>query len=178
MANAATIHISRFAEADPEKFRRVIDVNVVGSFLTAQAALPQLATSGGYLLFVSSISGLVQGPFQPAYNASKAAVDALANTLRHEATPLGVDVGTIFFHAVDTPTAGAALHHELMRPLSAGRAMKPAPVEGAAAAIVSAVRQRTRVSSYPKKGPLWIYRTALIQRLVDRMVARRVPGRS
>ena len=144
------------------------------TFITAQSVLPYLVESAGYLLFVTSMSGLVQGPFQAAYNASKAAVHALANTMRQEVSTVGVDVGVIYLNAVDTERAQWALSHPLMEPLFSKRAIKPASVEGAAAAIVKAITRRSRTVTYPWKGPVGLYTLPLTQRVTDRWVTRQL----
>ena len=174
VANAATTIISPVADTDPADFERVVRVNVAGTFITAQSVLPYLVDSAGYLLFVTSMSGLVQGPFQAAYNASKAAVHALANTMRQEVSVVGVDVGVIYLNAVDTERAQWALSHPLMEPLFSKRAIKPASVEGAAAAIVKAITRRSRTVTYPWKGPVGLYTLPLTQRVTDRWVTRQL----
>ena len=174
VANAATISISSVADTDPADFNRIVRVNVGGTFITAQSVLPALIDSGGYLLFVTSMSGLVQGPFQAAYNASKAGIHALANTMRQEVSAAGVDVGVIYLNAVDTERARWALSHPLMEPLFSKRTIKPAPVDGAAAAIVKAITRRSRTAMYPWKGPLGLYTLPVVQRVTDRWVARQL----
>lgn len=174
VANAATISISSVADTDPADFNHVIQVNVGGIFITAQSALPPLVDSGGYLLFVTSMSGLVQGPFQAAYNASKAAVHAFANTMRQEVSGLGVDVGVIYFNAVDTERARWALSHPVMEPLFSKRTIKPASVDGAAAVVVKAIARRSRTVTYPWKGPLGMYALPVMQRVTDRWVTRQL----
>jgi len=69
------------AQATPEAWDRVFDVNVRGAMLTARAALP-LVEPGASLVFISSVAGIKPGSRIPAYDASKAALGGL---VRHVA---------------------------------------------------------------------------------------------
>jgi len=135
----------------------------------------------GYILCVNSGSALVQGPFQAAYNASKAAVHALANTLRQEVAGRGVDVGVVYFNAIDTETGRRSVGHPQMAPLRIERYMKLRPVEEAAEAIVRAIERRSRRVYFPRQARLPSAAPGFMQRQVDRWVDRRLrkgsPGR-
>jgi NAD(P)-dependent dehydrogenase (short-subunit alcohol dehydrogenase family) len=64
--------------------RRQFDVNVVGQLAVTQAVLPRLRASSGRIVFVSSLSGRISTPMTGAYNASKFALEGLADALRIE----------------------------------------------------------------------------------------------
>ncbi|KAL9104244.1 MAG: hypothetical protein Q9163_000792 [Psora crenata] len=87
-------------------FRRLIDINLTGSFLLAQACGRQMMQqkSGGSIIFLSSIAGsrVLHPQQQCAYNASKAAVTQLANSLAAEWAPHGIRVNTIAPGYMDT----------------------------------------------------------------------------
>ncbi|KAH0550982.1 hypothetical protein GP486_007655 [Trichoglossum hirsutum] len=91
---------------EPEKFRRLIDINVIGSFLVAQATARTMIKSGngGSIVFVASMSGrIVNYPQeQSAYNASKAAVIQLGKSLAAEWAPYGIRVNCISPGYMDT----------------------------------------------------------------------------
>ncbi|KAI9869249.1 MAG: hypothetical protein M1813_000037 [Trichoglossum hirsutum] len=91
---------------EPEKFRRLIDINVIGSFLVAQATARTMIKSGngGSIIFVASMSGrIVNYPQeQSAYNASKAAVIQLGKSLAAEWAPYGIRVNCISPGYMDT----------------------------------------------------------------------------
>lgn len=93
------------ANVDPADFRRVLDVNVLGTFHTVRAALPYLVERGGYVLCVSSIAGLVPVPLLAPYVASKHAVDGFARSLRLELASTGTKVGIAYFGVIDTDMA-------------------------------------------------------------------------
>lgn len=68
----------------PEEFRRVLDVNVAGGFLMAQAAAAAMI-DGGSIVNVSSVLGLKSGGLpQAAYSASKAAILGLTRDLAQQ----------------------------------------------------------------------------------------------
>jgi NAD(P)-dependent dehydrogenase (short-subunit alcohol dehydrogenase family) len=103
---AAVSQWALFEDTNPEEFRRVIEVNLVGHAYGAMAALPYMKQQrGGTLIFVSSITGRVPVPYQSAYNASKHGVVGLAETLRMELkhTDLPISVTTILPASINTP---------------------------------------------------------------------------
>lgn len=69
-------------EVTSEHWNRVLSVNVVGTFLVSQAALPLLrAAEGGWIINVTSIAGIRQTGSSLPYAVSKAAVDHLTTLL-------------------------------------------------------------------------------------------------
>lgn len=91
-------------DLDPAAWRRVVDVNLTGSFLTAKAGIPQLREAGGgSMVLISSICGLTASSGYGAYNASKHGVIGLMRTLAHELAPDGVRVNAVCPGWVRTP---------------------------------------------------------------------------
>jgi ribitol 2-dehydrogenase len=73
-----------------------MDVNVDGVLRGVHAVLPHmLAQQAGDILITSSISGHVDIVWEPVYSASKHAVQGFVNTLRRQAAPAGIRVGSI-----------------------------------------------------------------------------------
>ena len=83
--------------------RQQLEVNLVGQLAVIQAMLPLLRTARGRIVNMSSISGLVAGPYVGAYAASKHAFEALSDSLRVELRHFGVHVAVIEPGDVDTP---------------------------------------------------------------------------
>ena len=77
---------------DLDESRRVFEVNVLGVLSTTRAFLPQIRSSKGRIVNMSSLSALLSLPFLSAYNASKAALESLTDALRRELLTFGVDV--------------------------------------------------------------------------------------
>jgi NAD(P)-dependent dehydrogenase (short-subunit alcohol dehydrogenase family) len=75
-------------------FRRVIDINVVGTFLVTRAALPRMG-KGGRIVNTASIWGRVAEPLFSAYVASKHAVIGLTKTWAKELGPRGIAVNAV-----------------------------------------------------------------------------------
>jgi NAD(P)-dependent dehydrogenase (short-subunit alcohol dehydrogenase family) len=78
------------------EWREVLDLNLTGVFLTAQAAARRMVAAGsGVILATSSIYGITAGPNRAAYTATKGAVSNLVRTLASEWGPHGVRVNAI-----------------------------------------------------------------------------------
>jgi NAD(P)-dependent dehydrogenase (short-subunit alcohol dehydrogenase family) len=102
MANAGIGSYGSVLQVDPEAFRQLIDVNVLGVFHTVRAALPSVIERRGYVLIVSSLAAYAACPGLAPYNASKAAVEHFANALRLELAHRGVAVGSAHMSWIDT----------------------------------------------------------------------------
>jgi NAD(P)-dependent dehydrogenase (short-subunit alcohol dehydrogenase family) len=72
--------------------REQFEVNVVGAVALTNLVLPRLRAARGRILFVSSLSGIISTPMTGAYNASKFAIEAIADAWRLELRPWGVKV--------------------------------------------------------------------------------------
>ena len=93
-----------FMELDAARFRRVTDVNVIGTFLSMKAAAARMKP-GARMVTIASIAGLRGGGLlgTAAYSASKGAVLALTKNAARVFGPLGIAVNTIAPGATDTP---------------------------------------------------------------------------
>ncbi|MFJ8947308.1 SDR family oxidoreductase [Streptomyces sp. NPDC102395] len=117
VANAGVATGGPFADSDPESWRRVIEVNLVGSAVTARAFLPLLTENRGYLLQIASLAAITPAPMMSAYCASKSGVEAYAHCLRAEVGPKGVRVGVGYLSWTDTDMVRGADQDEVMREL-------------------------------------------------------------
>jgi len=79
-----------------ENVRRQFDVNVFGPLLLTQGiARKMVERRAGRIIFMSSVVGILTGPFVGTYSASKHALEALAETMATELQEFGVSVATI-----------------------------------------------------------------------------------
>ena len=81
---------------------RQLDVNLVGPLALTRGVLPRLRAAHGRVVFISSINGRVSFPFTGIYNASKFATESVADCLRVELRPFGVQVGLVEPGVTDT----------------------------------------------------------------------------
>ncbi|MFJ4522942.1 SDR family oxidoreductase [Streptomyces sp. NPDC088810] len=117
VANAGVATGGPFVESDPQAWRRVIEVNLIGSAVTARAFLPVLVESRGYLLQVASLAAITPAPMMTAYCASKSGVEAYAHSLRAEVGYQGVRVGVAYLSWTDTDMVRGADQDDVMREL-------------------------------------------------------------
>jgi NAD(P)-dependent dehydrogenase (short-subunit alcohol dehydrogenase family) len=85
-----------------EEWERVFEVDMLGVWRTARAALPQIVDRRGHIVLTSSAYAFVNGVLNSAYAAAKAGVESLGRSLRAELTPLGAGAGVAYFGWVDT----------------------------------------------------------------------------
>jgi short-subunit dehydrogenase len=84
-------------QIDPAKVQRMVDVNFMGSYYAARAALPAFRRQrSGQLVFVSSIVGKRGVPFVGAYAATKFAQVGLAESMRAELRGHGIHVTVVY----------------------------------------------------------------------------------
>ncbi|WP_264993038.1 SDR family oxidoreductase, partial [Mycobacterium montefiorense] len=102
VANAGIASYGSVLQVDPEAFKRVLEVNLLGVFHTARATLPALIDRRGYLLIVSSLAAFAAAPGMAPYDMSKAGNEHLANVLRLEVGHLGVGIGSAHMSWIDT----------------------------------------------------------------------------
>jgi len=94
--NAGVNHRVPVLEYAEEEWNRVIDTNLKGYFLVAQAVAPLMIDQGyGKVINMSSILGAVGLPNQVAYAASKGGVDQMTKVMAIEWAPKGVRVNAI-----------------------------------------------------------------------------------
>lgn len=102
---AAAFLFAPFEKIEPEEFKRMVEVNLLGQVYGAMVALPHLRENGGALLHVTSVEAWRAVPFQSAYGASKHGVKGFLQVLRVElqAANVPVVVTEIQPAAINTP---------------------------------------------------------------------------
>jgi NAD(P)-dependent dehydrogenase (short-subunit alcohol dehydrogenase family) len=100
---AGILHFDNTLDLDLEKWHRILAVNLTGTFLMCQAALPALLEGGGgNIVNMASTAGLAGHPWTAAYSASKGGVLALTSTLAVEFGKRGVRSNAVCPGAVKT----------------------------------------------------------------------------
>ncbi|GAA3626779.1 SDR family oxidoreductase [Streptomyces chitinivorans] len=155
VANAGVATGGPFTDSDETAWRRVIEVNLLGSATTARAFLPALIESRGYLLQIASLAALTPAPMMTAYCTSKSGVEAFAHSLRAEVGYQGVRVGVGYLSWTDTDMVRGADQDEVLRDLR-GRLPWPTsrtyPLGPAVDRIVAGIERR----SFHVYGQWWL----------------------
>jgi len=84
-------------------WRLQFDLIFFGPIALTQQFLPQLRSSRGRVINVTSIGGIMPGPMIAAYQAAKAALEAVSDSMRIEFSPFGVHVSAIAPASISTP---------------------------------------------------------------------------
>ncbi|MDK1475839.1 short-chain dehydrogenase/reductase [Streptomyces sp. 549] len=171
VVNAGVAAGGPLLHTDPALWRRVVEVNLVGSAVTARVFLPDLLRTRGYLLQVASLAALAPAPMMTAYCASKSGAEAFAHALRAEVRHLGVGVGVGYLSWTDTAMIRAADHSPALRELRDAMpwpASRTHPVGPAAARLVGGIERRAETVHTPP----WLRAVAAARVVVPGLVAR------
>ncbi len=142
---AAIITAKRLGEMDQAHWRRVLDINLTGTFLVVQAAVSRmLAVGGGSIVCVASDAGVRGGGgliADAAYAASKAGVLSLVKSVARELAGKGIRINALNPGPSDTPMH-AGISDELKARIAAGLPMqrmgRPEDMAGAILFLCSA----------------------------------------
>ena len=134
--------IGRFAhthEVPFEDWQRILAVNLTGTFLVCQAAIPYLLDGGGAIVNIASNAGIKAQPYSAAYCASKAGVVHLTKVLADEYLKRKIRANCVAPGGIDTP-----LQQEFMH-MPEGRRLESVP-QGHVAARATRLPTRSRAS--------------------------------
>jgi NAD(P)-dependent dehydrogenase (short-subunit alcohol dehydrogenase family) len=91
-------------ETSAELFRKILDVNLIGSFVVAREAAKAMRGRGaGSIVNIASVSGISGNVGRTAYGASKGGVIVMTKVMAVELAPLGIRVNAIAPGPIDTP---------------------------------------------------------------------------
>lgn len=99
--NAGILEVqSEFKDIDVQRFRRIVDTNVIGTFNCMQEAIRRMSNAsggaGGAIVNVSSVAARTGAPYEYMdYAASKAAVDSMTAGVAREVAPDGIRVNIV-----------------------------------------------------------------------------------
>lgn len=124
--------IAPVVEADPAEWRRVIEVNLTGTFLCCRAVLPHmLKASYGRVVNIASVAGKEGNPNAAHYSASKAGVITFTRALGKEVAGKGVLVNCITPAVIETAMLGQVTDAQvqyMVERIPLGRMGKPEEV--------------------------------------------------
>jgi NAD(P)-dependent dehydrogenase (short-subunit alcohol dehydrogenase family) len=178
--NAGVAVVGRVGEVPIEDWRWCVDVNLWGVIHGCHVFAPRLsAARRGHLLNVASAAGLLAPPRMAPYNATKAAVVALSETMAADLAPDGVGVSVLcptFFRSNLVRSPRTSANSALRR--AARRLVEESPLSAddiARAALTAASRGALHIA--PQADGRWLWRLkrlspALVQALAPRLAAR------
>jgi NAD(P)-dependent dehydrogenase (short-subunit alcohol dehydrogenase family) len=107
---AGIINTSPFFDTTVEEFRRLFDINVIGSFLSVREAAKHMQ-KGARICMVASISSYTGGGYvaRGAYATSKGAVLTMMKSCARELGPGGIAVNAVAPGFIDTPFVASAM---------------------------------------------------------------------
>lgn len=169
--NAGITMRSLVADADPEVFRKVMDINFMGTVYATRYALPHILKTKGSIVGISSIAGYRGLPVRAGYSASKFAMNGFLEALRTELLHSGVHVLTACPGFTTSNIRVAALDasgHEAGETVRDETGMMSA--EECADHILKAVKKRKRELILTTQGKLTVLLNKLFPSLTDRLV--------
>ncbi len=169
--NAGITMRSLVVDADPAVFRKVMDINFMGTVYATRYALPHILKTKGSVVGISSIAGYRGLPVRAGYSASKFAMNGFLEALRTEMRHTGVHVLTacpgfttsnIRVAALD---ASGQVAGETVRDESSMMS-----AEECAQHILKAVKKRKRELILTSQGKLTVFLNKWLPALTDRLV--------
>lgn len=112
--SAGVTHGVSAMDTSAELFRQVLDVNLVGCFITAKAAIERMADTLS-IVNIASVSGLRANHGRAAYGASKAGLKMLSEVLAVELAHRDVRVNCVAPGPIDTPSSASRHGDEARR---------------------------------------------------------------
>jgi NADP-dependent 3-hydroxy acid dehydrogenase YdfG len=144
--NAGVMLLQRVADADPDDWRTMMEVNLLGLMNASKAALPHLR-GGGDLVQVSSVAGRETSQTAAGYNATKWGVNGFTDALRKEETENGVRTTIVEPGAVETELQDHIPDEEVKQRIEGWvESMAALQPEDIAGAVLYAVGQPRHVS--------------------------------
>ena len=103
VAQHAYINMDKFEEQSNEEWWKVVNTNLLGTYVLIRESLEHLKKSKGKVVVTSSYWGLTGWPEASAYASSKAGLISLVKSLGRELAPLGINVNGIAPGVINTP---------------------------------------------------------------------------
>jgi 2-hydroxycyclohexanecarboxyl-CoA dehydrogenase len=117
VTSAAIAGFTRFDQITLDEWNRYLAVNLTGTFLCLQAALPDMVTGGwGRIVTISSAAGQKGAVGQGHYSATKGGVIALTKAVALEYAAKGITVNTVPPFVIDTPMLRAQQQAKTLPP--------------------------------------------------------------
>jgi short-subunit dehydrogenase len=170
--NAGIGATGHFAEAAPERLRKIMEVNFFGLTETTRVCLPLLRQGNRpAVLNISSIAGKRGIPARSDYSASKFAVQGFSEALRAEVAKDGIDVLVVCPGLTQTNFSQNMLEQKALLQMDHLRGMTS---EAVALACLKALQKGRNEVCLSLQGRLLVLVSRFLPRLADRVARRKV----
>lgn len=133
--SAGVLQTGTALDTTPEDWRRVLEINLTGSFIWSRAALPHLLRTRGAIVNLSSLAGRTKSILaSPSYAASKAGVIGMTMTMAGHHARDGVRINCVAPGPTDTPmitSLPTELHAQILAAIPTGRLATPEEISEA-----------------------------------------------
>jgi NAD(P)-dependent dehydrogenase (short-subunit alcohol dehydrogenase family) len=173
-AGIAQARLATARAISTEEWERVFEVDLLGTWRTVRAALPQVVERRGQVVLISSVYAFMNGMVNSPYAVAKAGVESLGRTLRVELAPQGASATVAYFGWVDTKLVQDTFNQpdaSRLNEFTPDFLLKRITPEEAAAGLLRGIEERAPRVFVPK---WWRYVSALrglINPLLDRRMA-------
>ncbi|QGX08276.1 SDR family NAD(P)-dependent oxidoreductase [Janibacter melonis] len=173
VANAGIARQLPVIGGQPGVMETHLAVNALGTFYTLRAAGPHISHERGYALATAALAAAIHLPLIGAYSASKAAVEAIGNTLRLEIRHTGARVGVAYYSEIDTEMTQRGFATETARLLTGGGTITGVtPLPTALRALERGIARRSR----HVVAPPWLRPAVPGRAVAQRLAELRLPA--
>lgn len=167
VANAGIAKQLPIIGGQPDVMEAHLRVNTLGVFYTLRAAGPHISHPSGYAMATASLGGAVHVPLLGAYSASKAAVEAIGNTLRQEIKPSGAKVGVAYYSELETDMTSRGFATKAGKRLTGGGTVSGvSPLESGLRALERGLARRSRRIT----APAWVAPVVPLRHVAQRVI--------
>ena len=156
---AASPYMGHILDTDVSAYSKTVDVNLRGYFVmsTAVGKVMRSTATGGAIVNIASVNGVVAGPLQGIYSITKAAIISMTKAFAKECAPLGIRVNCVMPGLTDTKLASAitsndALRAMVVKQIPLGRIAQPDELAGVVLYLVSELASYTTGAIIPVDG--------------------------
>ena len=131
-----------------DEWQRVLDINLLGVVRGCRTFVPMMKAQGsGHIVNTASLAGLVHPPAMASYNAAKAGVVALSETLSYELDPFGILVSAVCPGFIRTPLASSISGSDAAANQVAERLIEKSPytADQVATAVMKGIDEQSMV---------------------------------
>jgi len=174
--NAGVAHAGPIVDATLEDWNWILDINLMGVVRGCRAFIPLLRKqSRGTIMNVSSMAGLLDVPNMTLYNASKAAVVSLSETLQNELAPDNIQVSVVCpsFFRTNLGTSMRTTIDGMHKTLDKLMSKSDLDADGVARCIIQGVNSNTfYILPHKKARKLWRLKRWLPRSLYAKLIQK------